>query len=76
MTPTRPDTPETTAAKKRLDQSAVLRDKAIEAAHRAYWSAVASEITAKTLTQAATAAHLGFSREHVRKQLIRYVDSK
>lgn len=75
MTPTRPDTPEAAAAKKRLDQAAAARDKAIEAAHRAYWSAVAAEITAKNLTQVATAAHLDFSREHIRKQIKRYVET-
>ncbi|MFJ7416564.1 hypothetical protein ACIQWZ_38070 [Streptomyces sp. NPDC098077] len=73
MTPTRPDTPESTAAKKRLDAAATTRDKAIEAAHRTYWSAVAAEIEAKNLTQVATAAHLDFSREHIRKQLKRYI---
>ncbi|MFY0516115.1 hypothetical protein ACOMD4_37875 [Streptomyces anulatus] len=73
MTPTRPDTPESTAAKKRLDAAATTRDKAIEAAHRTYWSAVAAEIEAKNLTQVAAAAHLDFSREHIRKQIKRYV---
>ncbi|MFD3700694.1 hypothetical protein ACFWUZ_31960 [Streptomyces sp. NPDC058646] len=72
MTPTRPDTPETTAAKKRLDQAAAARDQAVETAQRTYWAAVKAEMEAKNLTQAAIAAHLGFSREHVRKQLIRY----
>ena len=75
MTPSRPDTPESTAAKKRLDAAAAARDKAIEAAHRAYWSAVAAEIAAKNLTQVATAAHLDFSREHIRKQIKRYVET-
>jgi hypothetical protein len=75
MTPTRPDTPQATAAKKRLDAAAAARDKAIEAAHRAYWSAVAAEIDAKNLTQVATAAHLDFSREHIRKQIKRYVEA-
>jgi hypothetical protein len=73
MTPTRPDTPESTAAKKRLDQAGITRDEAIEAAHRAYWSAVVAEIEAKNLTQIAVAAHLDFSREHIRKQVKRYV---
>ncbi|WP_415961977.1 hypothetical protein [Streptomyces sp. 021-4] len=73
MSPTRPDTPESTAAKERLDAAAAARDKAIEAAHRTYWSAVDTEIREKNLTQAATAAHLDFSREHVRKQIKRYV---
>ncbi|MFJ4745415.1 hypothetical protein [Streptomyces sp. NPDC088775] len=73
MTPTRPDTPDTTAAKKRLDAAAAARDEAVEAAHRAYWSAVAAEIKAKNLTQVAVANHLDFSREHIRKQIKRYV---
>lgn len=73
MTPTRPETPQAAEAKKRLDAAAAARDKAIEEAHRTYWSAVAAEITEKNLTQTAVAAHLDFSREHVRKQLKRYV---
>ncbi|MFE3994985.1 hypothetical protein ACFXPW_25310 [Streptomyces goshikiensis] len=72
MTPTRPDTDKTTAAKARLDAAAVVRDKAIETAHRTYWAAVKAEMDAKNLTQAAVASHLDFSREHVRKQLLRY----
>ncbi|MFJ4866156.1 hypothetical protein [Streptomyces sp. NPDC088748] len=72
MTPTRPETPEADAAKKRIDAAATVRDKAIEDAHRNYWAAVKAEMEAKNLTQAAVAKHLGFSREHVRKQLIRY----
>ncbi|AWZ06875.1 MULTISPECIES: hypothetical protein [unclassified Streptomyces] len=72
MTPARPDTPETEAAKKRLDDAVKIRDTAIEAAQRSYWATVKAEIEFKTLTQNAVAAHLGFSREHVRKQLIRY----
>lgn len=73
MSPTRPDTPEATAAKQRLDAAAADRDKTIEAAQRAYWSAVAAEIAAKNLTQIAVAKHLDFSREHVRQQVKRYV---
>ncbi|WP_431776502.1 hypothetical protein [Streptomyces cucumeris] len=73
MTPTRPDSPEAAAAKKRLDDAATARDKAIEAAHRAYWGAVAAEIEAKNLTQVAVATHLDFSREHIRKQVKRFV---
>ncbi|SEE58870.1 hypothetical protein SAMN04490357_7669 [Streptomyces misionensis] len=73
MTPTRPDTPQAIEAKKRLDQAAAARDKAIEAARRAYWSAVAAEIASKNLTQVAVAAHLDFSREHIRQQIKRYV---
>ncbi|MGW6850418.1 hypothetical protein ACWGCK_16890 [Streptomyces virginiae] len=72
MTPTRPDTDQTTAAKTRLDAAAAARDQAIENAHRTYWTAVKAEMEAKNLTQAAIATHLDFSREHVRKQLIRY----
>ncbi|MGW7461000.1 hypothetical protein [Streptomyces sp. NPDC054797] len=72
MTPTRPDTDETTAAKARLDEAAATRDKTIDNAHRTFWAAVRAEMDAKHLTQAAVAKHLGFSREHVRKQLIRY----
>lgn len=72
MSPTRPDTPEAAEAKKRLDAAATARDKAIEAAHRAYWAVVDAEIKAKNLTQTAAAAHLDFSREHVRNQLKRY----
>ncbi|MEW1699490.1 MULTISPECIES: hypothetical protein [unclassified Streptomyces] len=72
MTPSRPDTPESTAAKARLDKAAEARDKAIETAHRAYWAAVKSEMDAKTLTQKAVADHLDFSREHVRNQVNRY----
>ncbi|MFB8314704.1 hypothetical protein ACFC5T_40300 [Streptomyces sp. NPDC055961] len=75
MTPTRPETPDAAAAKKRLDQAATDRDKAIEAAHRAYWTAVASEIKAKNLTQTAAATHLDFSREHVRKQILRFAQT-
>ncbi|MFD5342326.1 hypothetical protein ACFWJY_00770 [Streptomyces anulatus] len=74
MTPARPESPESAAAKERLDAAAATRDQAVEAAHRAYWSAVDAEITAKNLTQAAVAAHLDFSREHIRKQLKRYTD--
>lgn len=72
MTPTRPDTPEATAAKARLDKAAEARDKAIEAAHRAYWAAVKAEMDAKNLTQKAVADHLDFSREHVRNQVNRF----
>ncbi|MEV5204191.1 hypothetical protein [Streptomyces sp. NPDC053720] len=72
MTPTRPDTDQTTAAKKRLDAAAAARDKAIETANRTYWAAVKAEMDAKNLTQKAVTEHLDFSREHVRKQLIRY----
>ncbi|MFD6113877.1 hypothetical protein ACFWG0_27740 [Streptomyces yangpuensis] len=72
MTPTRPDTPEATAAKVRLDEAAKVRDQTIETAHRTYWAAVKAEMEAGNLNQAAIAAHLDFSREHVRKQLIRY----
>ncbi|MFJ4343199.1 hypothetical protein [Streptomyces sp. NPDC088915] len=74
MSPTRPDTPESTAAKERLDEAATARDKAIDAALRAYWGTVAAEIKARNLTQAAAAEHLDFSREHVRKQIKRYTD--
>ncbi|MFH8642281.1 hypothetical protein [Streptomyces goshikiensis] len=72
MTPTRPDTEQTIAAKARLDEAATAREQATETAQRTYWAAVKAEMEAKNLTQAAVAAHLGFSREHVRKQLIRY----
>ncbi|MFD8992282.1 hypothetical protein ACFVZ4_30075 [Streptomyces goshikiensis] len=72
MTPTRPDTDKTTAAKTRLDAAATARDQAIENAQRTYWATVKAEMEAKNLTQAAVAAHLDFSREHVRKQLLRY----
>ncbi|MFF3625418.1 hypothetical protein [Streptomyces sp. NPDC002467] len=72
MTPTRPDTDQTIAAKKRLDAAAAARDEAIETAHRTYWAAVKAELDAKNLTQKAVTQHLDFSREHVRKQLIRY----
>ncbi|WP_331719703.1 hypothetical protein OG590_40185 (plasmid) [Streptomyces goshikiensis] len=75
MTPTRPDTPEATAAKARLDKAAEARDQAIETARRTYWAAVKAEIEAKNLTQGATAEHLDFSREHVRQQLKRYTDT-
>lgn len=73
MTPSRPETEQAAEAKKRLDAAAAARDKAIEDAHRAYWSTVAAEIEAKNLTQTAVAAHLDFSREHVRKQVKRHV---
>ncbi|MEU2076616.1 hypothetical protein [Streptomyces sp. NPDC013489] len=76
MTPSRPETDQTQAAKKRLDEAAEIRDRTIEAAQHSYWSAVASEIDGKTITQTAVAAHLNFSREHVRKQLKRYTDPK
>ncbi|WP_331745549.1 hypothetical protein [Streptomyces virginiae] len=72
MTPTKPDTPEAIAAKARLDKAAEVRNKAIEAANRAYWAAVKAEMDAKTLTQKAVADHLDFSREHVRNQVNRY----
>ncbi|MFE4658203.1 hypothetical protein ACFRFJ_16155 [Streptomyces hydrogenans] len=75
MTPSRPETPEAAAAKKRLDQAAVDRDQAIDAAHRSYWTAVANEIRAKNLTQTAAADHLDFSREHVRKQILRFAQT-
>lgn len=75
MAPTRPDTPEAIAAKKRLDAASTARDTAVEAAHRAYWTAVADEIKAKNLTQTAVAGHLDFSREHVRKQILRFVQA-
>lgn len=75
MTPSRPETPDAAAAKERLDQAAVDRDQAIEAAHCAYWTAVANEIKAKNLTQTAAAAHLDFSREHVRKQILRFAQT-
>lgn len=73
MSPSRPETAQAAEAKKRIDAAATARDKAIEDAHRTYWSAVLAEIDAKTLTQTAVAAHLDFSREHVRKQIKRYV---
>ncbi|WP_435059516.1 hypothetical protein [Streptomyces sp. bgisy060] len=75
MSPSRPETPKAAEAKKRLDQAAKARDKAIEDAQRTYWSAVAAEIEAKNLTQTAAAAHLDFSREHVRQQIKRYVET-
>ncbi|MEU8434514.1 hypothetical protein AB0F18_16645 [Streptomyces sp. NPDC029216] len=72
MTPTRPDTDETIAAKKRLDEAAAARDKAIENAQRTYWAAVKTEMDSKNLTQKAVAEHLDFSREHIRNQVKRY----
>lgn len=72
MTPTRPDTDETTAAKVRLDEAAAARDQAIETAQRTYWAAVKAEMDAKRLTQKAVADHLDFSREHIRNQVKRY----
>lgn len=72
MTPTRPDTDQTTAAKTRLDEAAAARDEAIETAQRTYWAAVKAEMDAKNLTQKAVADHLDFSREHVRNQVKRY----
>ncbi|MEU2391942.1 hypothetical protein [Streptomyces sp. NPDC007369] len=72
MTPTRPETDEAAAAKARLDEAAAARDRAIETAHRTYWAEVKAVLENKSLTQKAVADHLEFSREHVRKQLIRY----
>lgn len=72
MSPTRPENPEAAAAKKRITEAGTHKDENIENAHRAFWAAVDAEIKAKNLTQTAVAEHLGFSREHVRKQLIRY----